>query len=71
MTVQSLTIGKREFVLLSKRDFQKLAAQAHRQTEDDYWIHAALAAEADSKRRNEIPHSFLAACPKGRAANLR
>jgi hypothetical protein len=36
MTLQTLTIGRQEFVLIAKRDFQKLAEQAQRQTEDDY-----------------------------------
>ena len=57
MTLQTLKIGKREFVLLAKRDFEKLAAQAQRQTEDDYWTRAALEAEARarSKREKAIP----------------
>jgi hypothetical protein len=53
MTLQSLKIGKREFVLLSRRDFDKLAAQAQRQTEDDYWTQAALAAEAKARANGE------------------
>jgi hypothetical protein len=51
--VQSLTIGKLEFVLLSKRDFEKLAEQAQRQMEDDYRTKAALSAEAESNARKE------------------
>jgi hypothetical protein len=42
MTLQTLKIGNKEFVLLAKRDFEKLAAQARRQTEDEYWTDAAL-----------------------------
>lgn len=55
MTMQTLKIGKREFVLLAKRDFDKLAAQAQRQTEDDYWTDAALKAEAQSRAKREKP----------------
>ena len=58
MTLQTLKIAGREFVLLSKRDFQKLAAQARRQSEDDYWTNAALAAEARAKSRGETPIPF-------------
>ena len=58
MTLQTLTIGKREFVLVAKRDFEKLAAQAQRQTEDDYWTKAALNAEAKARAKNEKPISF-------------
>jgi hypothetical protein len=32
MTLQTLRRGGREFVLVAKRDFQKLAAQADRQS---------------------------------------
>jgi hypothetical protein len=53
MTVQTLKIGRREFILLSKRDFAKLAEQAGRQTEDDYWTKAALNAEAKSRAKKE------------------
>jgi len=35
MAVQTLEIGKREFVLLPKRDFERMAAQARRQNEQD------------------------------------
>jgi hypothetical protein len=58
MTLQTLTIGKREFVLIGKREFQKLAEQAQRQTEDDYWIQAALDAEAKARLRKEKPIPF-------------
>jgi hypothetical protein len=58
MTLQTLTIGKQEFVLIAKRDFQKLAAQAQRQTEDDYWTQAALDAEAKARSRKEKPIAF-------------
>ena len=53
MTLQTLKIGKREFVLLAKSDFKKLAALAERQTEDDYWTNAALDAEAKAKKNSE------------------
>jgi hypothetical protein len=58
MTVQTLKIGKREFVVLAKRDFQKLAAQAERQLEDDYWTRSALESEATAKARGEKPIPF-------------
>lgn len=58
MTVQPLKIGRKEFVLLSKRDFERLAAQAQRQTEDEYWTREALNAEAEARRRNELPIPF-------------
>lgn len=58
MTLQTLKIGGREFILLPKRDFQKLAAQAERQMEDDYWTEAALAAEGSAKSKKEKPIPF-------------
>ena len=58
MTLQTLKIGKREFVLLAKPDFEKLAAQAERQTEDDYWTQAALKAEATARANGEAPIAF-------------
>jgi len=58
VTVQTLKIGKKDFVLLAKRDFEKLAAQAERQMEDDYWTQAALTAEADARTKREKPIPF-------------
>ena len=58
MTLQTIKIGKREYILLAKRDFNKLAAQAQRQSEDDYWTSAALEAEAKARARNEKPIPF-------------
>lgn len=58
MTLQTLKIGRREFVLLARRDFERLAAQAQRQTEDEYWTESALKAEAEAKARNEKPIAF-------------
>jgi len=58
MTLQTLKIGRQEYILLAKRDFQKLAAQARRQTEDDYWTQAALKAEADARAKGEKPIPF-------------
>jgi hypothetical protein len=58
MTLQTLKIGKQEYVLLAKRDFKKLAAKARQQVEDDYWIKAALKAEAEAKSRGEKPIPF-------------
>jgi hypothetical protein len=56
--MQTLKIGNREFILLAKRDFEKLAAQAQRQTEDEYWIRAAQLAEARAKAKREKPIPF-------------
>ena len=58
MTLQTLKLGRREFVLLGKRDFERLAAQAQRQTEDDYWTRAALQAEAKARSKKEKPIAF-------------
>lgn len=58
MTVQTIKIGKREFVLLPKRDFEKLTSQARLQSEDDYWAESALKAEARAKARGEKPIPF-------------
>jgi hypothetical protein len=58
MTLQTFKIGRREFVLLARRDFEKLAAQAQRQTEDDYWTTAALEAEARARSNREKPIPF-------------
>jgi hypothetical protein len=52
MTVQTLKIGKREFVLLSKRDFERLAAQARRQNEQDRQDAGDV---AESRRRLKEP----------------
>jgi len=58
MTLQTIKIGKREFVILPKREFEKLAAQAKRQTEDEYWTAAALEAEAKARLNGENPIPF-------------
>ena len=58
MTLQTLKIGKREFVLVAKRDFDKLTAQARRQTEDEYWTETALRAEAKARSKGEKPIAF-------------
>lgn len=58
MTLQTLKISGREFVLLPKRDFQRLAAQAEKQSEDDYWTQAALKAEAAARSKREPPIPF-------------
>jgi hypothetical protein len=56
MTFQTLKLGKREFVVLPKRDFDRLTAQARlEQAEDRYWTEVALKAEADSRARGEQP----------------
>ena len=53
-----LKIGKREFVLISKRDFERLAAHAREQIEDEYWARSALKAEADARKNKERPIPF-------------
>ena len=53
--MQTLTIGRRKYVLLTKADYEKLAAQAERQTEDDYWTQAALDAESRARVNGEKP----------------
>ena len=58
MTLQTLNIGGRQFVLVAKRDFDKLAAQARRQTEDDYWTESALQAEAKARAKGGKPIPF-------------
>lgn len=58
MTLQTLKIGKQEFVLVAKRDFDKLTAQARRQTEDEYWTETALRAEAKARSKGEKPIAF-------------
>lgn len=45
-------------MLLARRDFDRLAAQAQRQTEDEYWTASALQAEADAKAKNQKPIAF-------------
>ena len=52
MTMQTLTIGKRQFVLLPKRDFERLAAQARRQAEQDRQDAGDV---AESRRRRKEP----------------
>jgi hypothetical protein len=58
MTLQTLKIGKREFVLLAKRDFERLAQQARRQTKDDCWTASALRAEERARAKGEQPIPF-------------
>ena len=58
MTLQTIKLGRQEFVVLAKRDFEKLAAQAQRQTEDDYWTDAALQAEAKARAKGEKAIAF-------------
>lgn len=38
MVLQTLIIGDQECVVIAKRDFKKLVAQAQLATEDDYWM---------------------------------
>jgi hypothetical protein len=48
-------------VLLSRRDFDRLAAQAQKHTEDEYWTQSAIRADADSrvKREQRIPFKAI------------
>ena len=52
MTLQTLKIGKREFVLISKRDFERMADQARRQKEQDRQDAGDI---AESRRRMKSP----------------
>jgi len=52
MTVQTLKIGRREFVLLPKRDFERIAALARRQNEQDRKDAGDV---AESRRRIKEP----------------
>ena len=58
MTVQTLEIGKREFVLLPKREFERMAAQARRQNEQDRQDAGDVA--ESRRRRKERGGSTLA-----------
>jgi hypothetical protein len=58
MTVQTLKIGKREFVLLSKRDFERMAGRARRQIEQD---RQDVGDVAESRRRRKEPGGRSAA----------
>ena len=55
MAVQTIKIGKSEFVLIPKREFARLAA------EDEYWTQAALKAEAQfiASAEKAIPMEIL------------
>jgi hypothetical protein len=52
MTVQTLKIGKREFVLVPKCDFERIAAQARRQSEQERQDAGDV---AESRRRMKGP----------------
>ena len=77
MTLQTLKLGKEEFVVIARRDFDRLSAEASRQREDDYWTEVALAAEARAKARKQTPVPFdqvereLDARRSGRAGSRR
>jgi hypothetical protein len=58
MTLQTLKIRGREFVLLAKRDFKKLTAQATERAEEEYWTKLALETEAKSRAKGEKPIPF-------------
>ena len=66
MTVQTLKIGRREFVLVPKRDFERIAAQARRQNEQDRQDAGDV---AESRRRMKEPDGITLAkmCKKLRA----
>src|SRR5437763_7597043 len=48
-------IGEREFVLIARADFDKLAAKARHWTEDEYWSQVALKALAGARAKGEKP----------------
>ena len=52
MTVQTLKIGKQEFVVLPKRDYERIAAQAGRQADQDRQDAGDV---AESRRRMKEP----------------
>jgi hypothetical protein len=52
MTVQTLKIGRRDFVVLPKRDFDRLAAQARKQADQDRQDAGDV---AESRRRMKEP----------------
>ena len=52
MTAQTPTIGKREFVLLPRRDFERMAAQARWQNEQ---ARQDAGDVAESRRRRKEP----------------
>ena len=59
MAVQTLKIGRRQFVLVPKRDFDRLAQKARLEArEEEYWSQAALAAEAEAQAKGEKPIPF-------------
>jgi hypothetical protein len=58
MTTQTLKIGKREFVLIPKHEFDRLTAQARQNAEDTYWTESALKAEARARAKGERPIPF-------------
>lgn len=58
MTLQTLKIRGQEFVLIAKRDFEKLAARAQGSAEEEYWTRTALDAEAEARAKGEKPIPF-------------
>ena len=52
MTVSTLKIGKREFVVIPKQDFDRLSAQADRQAQQDRQDAGDV---AESRRRMKEP----------------
>ena len=53
--VWSLKIGGRQFVLLPKQDFERMAGQFRERWEDEYCTQPALGAEAKSRATSECP----------------
>jgi hypothetical protein len=51
MTTQTLKIGKREFVLIPKHEFDRLTAQARQNAEDTYWTESALKGRGKGPRQ--------------------
>ena len=52
MVVQTLKIGRREFVVLPKRDFERMVARARRQAEQERQDAGDV---AESRRRMKAP----------------
>lgn len=63
MPPPTLNLAGRKYVVIPQSEYRQLKARAarngnaiaraRRQTEDDYWIEAALKAEADARERGE------------------
>ena len=62
MTIQTLTLGKKKFVVLPEKDFRQLQKQAQQTTAEDRRDAATLRRRLSSmRRRNEKPQPYLQA----------